>query len=148
MNHYTHKVCPVILRQRGDAWQILAFRHPLAGTQLIKGTLEPGERPDAGALRELAEESGIDQATVVTKIGELVFHDAEQHWHIFLCEPRIPLADEWTFFTADGGGLDFGFFWHLLDKEPDASWHPVYARALAMIRLWNGSRAHDGRARG
>lgn len=147
MNPYVQKVCPVILRQQSEVSQILAFRHPLAGMQLIKGTLKPGELPDGDALRELAKESGIHQATVVAKIGELDFHDAEQHWNIFLCAPRIPFADEWTCFTADGDGLDFGFFWHPLDKEPDASWHPVYARALAMIRLWNGSRAHDGRAR-
>jgi 8-oxo-dGTP pyrophosphatase MutT (NUDIX family) len=148
MNPYVQKVCPVILRQQGGSWQILAFHHPLAGTQLIKGTLEPDERPEAGALRELAEESGIDQATVVAKIGELDIHEADQHWYIILCQPRIPPADEWTFFTADGGGLDFGFFWHPIDKEPDESWHPVYTRALAMIRLWIGSRAHDGAERG
>lgn len=137
---YIPKVCPVILRQQDDSWQILAFHHPEAGTQLIKGTLEAGEQPEVGVLRELAEESGIDQATVVTKIGELDSHETEQHWHIFLCQPVGALQDEWSFFTTDGGGHLFQFFWHRLDEAPDASWHPVFRNALAFISAWQQKR--------
>lgn len=137
---YTDKVCPVLLRQRGQAQQILAFRHPLAGYQLIKGTLEPDEQPDKGVLRELAEESGIERARVVTAIGELDIHLAAQHWHIFLCRPDAPLPEEWSFFTTDGGGLIFDFFWHPLEVGPDENWHPVFQTALAFIRRW--SRRH------
>ena len=67
MKNYVEKVCPVILRQQGTNWQILAFRHPKAGTQLIKGTVEEDERPEAAVLRELAEESGIEQAVIVAQ---------------------------------------------------------------------------------
>lgn len=137
---YVHKVCPVILRQQGDSWQILAFRHPNAGTQLIKGTLEAGEQPEVGVLRELAEESGIDQARVVEKIGELASHETEQHWHLFLCQPVGALQEEWSFFTTDGGGHIFQFFWHRLDEAPDESWHPVFSSALAFIRAWQQKR--------
>ena len=137
MNPYTHKVCPVILRRQGDSWQILAFRHPLAGTQLMKGTLEDGERPESAVLRELAEESGIDQAAVIEKIGELDLHEAEQHWHIFWCELAAWPPDEWSFFTQDGGGLLFRFFWRPLTEDPDDTWHPVFRRPLAYIRAWH-----------
>ncbi len=140
MNPYTHKVCPVILRKQGDTWQILAFKHPKAGTQLIKGTLEAGEQPETAVLRELAEESGIEQAAVVEKIGEFDIHETEQHWHLFLCQPAGALREEWSFFTADGGGLVFQFFWHPLDEEPDETWHQVYRRALALIREWRQGR--------
>ncbi len=140
MKHYVHKSCPVILRQQGDTWQILAFRHPQAGTQLIKGTLEAGERPEIGVLRELAEESGIDQALVVEKIGELDIHEAEQHWHIFLCQPTGILPEEWSFFTTDGGGHVFQFFWHSLGEAPDETWHPVFKSALAFIQDWQQKR--------
>ena len=81
MQHYIHKVCPVILRQREESWQILAFRHPQAGTQLIKGTPEAGEQPESAVLRELAEESGINRAIVVEKIGELAYLPMPADWH-------------------------------------------------------------------
>lgn len=140
MNNYVHKVCPVILRQRGDSWQILAFRHPQAGTQLIKGTLEAGEQPENAVLRELAEESGINRAIVVEKIGELEIDEVEQHWHIFLCQPTGILLEEWSFFTTDDGGHIFQFFWHGLDEEPDETWHPVFKNALTFIRAWHQKR--------
>lgn len=136
MKHYTSKVCPVLLRQQSGDWQILAFLHPQAGTQLIKGTLEAGEQPAVGVLRELAEESGITHAAVVEKIGELDIDEAEQHWHIFLCQPFDELPEEWDFFTTDGGGHLFHFFWHPLSAVLDKSWHAHYQTALTFIRGW------------
>lgn len=135
MNHYTPKVCPVILRRQGDNWQILAFRHPKAGTQLIKGTLEAGEKPEDGVLRELAEESGIVHAAVVKQLGELDIHVAAQHWHIFLCRVADDLPEAWDFFTTDGGGHLFHFFWHNLAEAPDESWHEHFQTALTFIRV-------------
>ncbi|MDQ3247710.1 MAG: NUDIX domain-containing protein [Chloroflexota bacterium] len=139
MNLYVHKVCPVILRKQAKTWQILAFRHSSAGTQLVKGTLEAGERPEAAVLRELAEESGIDAAVVIEKIGELDLHEAQQHWHLFLCQPAVAPPEQWAFFTADDGGLLFQFFWHTLEEELDASWHPIFRSPLAYIRTWQQS---------
>ncbi len=139
MNHYTPKVCPVILREHDDEWWVLAFRHPRAGTQLIKGTLEVGECPEDGALRELAEESGINHAAVVEKIGELDMAEMEQRWYMFLCQPGAPLADEWDHFTTDGGGHIFHFFWHPLDQAPDETWYPVFKAGLDYIRAWQSS---------
>ena len=43
-----HKVVPVVIRRR-DKLEVLAFRHPQVGTQLVKGSLEAGER--AGGCR-------------------------------------------------------------------------------------------------
>jgi 8-oxo-dGTP pyrophosphatase MutT (NUDIX family) len=48
------KACPVVLRSLGDG-EILAFEHPLAGWQLVKGTVEAGELPRDAAIRELYE---------------------------------------------------------------------------------------------
>ncbi|WP_410001350.1 NUDIX domain-containing protein [Rhizobium leguminosarum] len=39
--------------------EILAFTHPSAGNQFVKGTVEEGERPQDAAARELREESGL-----------------------------------------------------------------------------------------
>jgi hypothetical protein len=37
-----NKACPVILRRRNQL-EILLFEHPLAGVQLVKGTIERSE---------------------------------------------------------------------------------------------------------
>lgn len=44
------RACPVVLRESGGL-EVLAFEHPLAGLQLVKGRLEPGESP----RRQLSE---------------------------------------------------------------------------------------------
>lgn len=137
MKKYVQKVCPVILRKHNDSWQILAFRHPKAGTQLIKGTVEEDERPEDAVLRELAEESGLDQVVIVKKIGELGLHKTRQHWHLFLCQSLVEPENEWSFFTEDGGGLVFQFFWHKLEEEPDERWHENFLSALKYVKAWH-----------
>jgi len=52
------KVCPVVHQQVDGVLEVLAFRHPSAGNQFVKGTIEDGEPPPTAALRELREESG------------------------------------------------------------------------------------------
>lgn len=54
--------CPVVLIRR-ETLKILAFEHPLAGLQRVKGSVEPGESTALTAVRELKEEAGI-QSTV------------------------------------------------------------------------------------
>ncbi|WP_332701490.1 NUDIX domain-containing protein [Devosia sp.] len=55
----TAKVCAVPYRRPPSGFEVLAFRHPLAGNQFVEGTLEAGEDPAEGAYRELQEESGL-----------------------------------------------------------------------------------------
>ncbi len=56
------KVCPVVIRSGELGAEILMFRHPLAGLQLVKGTVEKSDRDTfIAAKRELKEESGIKQ---------------------------------------------------------------------------------------
>ena len=98
-----HKVAPIVLRQKEEL-EILAFRHPWAGTQLVKGTWEDGESAEKTSLRELAEESGIENASVVKTLGQLPFRGIRQHWHFYLCHVPGQLPDRWTFITQDGGG--------------------------------------------
>lgn len=61
------KVWPCVLRYQAG-WQILAFTHPLAGRQLVKGTLESGESLEQGALRELFEESGLQEVALIQHV--------------------------------------------------------------------------------
>ncbi|WP_222034522.1 NUDIX domain-containing protein [Rhizobium leguminosarum] len=53
------KTCPVVTRRMNQGLEILAFTHPSAGNQFVKGTVEEGERPQDAAARELREESGL-----------------------------------------------------------------------------------------
>ena len=125
------KACPILPRIRAGAAEVLAFRHPLAGLQLVKGTVEPGEAPADAAVREMWEEAGI-RVRVVRPLGT---HQAlpGQAWALFLCAIDTPLPDGWVHRTEDDGGHDFRFFWQPLTGESLAQWGPPYAAVLARI---------------
>ncbi|SDJ09873.1 AAA domain-containing protein [Pseudomonas delhiensis] len=128
-----NKACPVLVRQCGEL-QVLAFHHPLAGLQLVKGTLEAGECPAAGALRELREESGIAGARVLAELGSWDSGFAGQVWSFQLCQATQALPERWTHRAEDDGGHDFAFFWQPLAQAPGPSWHPLFQNALAWLR--------------
>lgn len=128
-----NKVCPVVLRKEDDKLMILAFRHPFAGCQLVKGSIEKDESPADAALRELFEESGIDSAKIVGNLGVWDADFENQIWAFYLCEADES-ANQWTHHTQDDGGLDFSFFRQDIDGESDADWHPLYRRALKYIK--------------
>ena len=131
----TGKVCPVVLRGSGAALEILAFEHPLAGRQLVKGTIEPGESVAAAALRELREESGIAQARVLQDLGTWVPDLGGHRWHFVVCAVDERLADRWTHQAPDDGGHAFRFFWHPLAADPaPQEWHAIYRDAMKFVR--------------
>ncbi len=127
------KVCPVVIRGTEGAEEILAFVHPLAGLQLVKGTLEAGETIEEGAVRELFEESGVKGEPGL----ELASSDgiaSGQEWFFIRVEVG-DLPHNWDHHTLDDGGHVFRFFWHPLAAEPDARWHESFVRALHHIRV-------------
>lgn len=129
------KVCPVVLRRAGERVEILAFEHPLAGLQLVKGTIEPGEDIETAALRELEEESGIVNASVSRALGVWPSGHQRQVWAFVACVPAQPLPDGWTHDAPDDGGRTFRFFWHPLEEPADPErWHVVFREAIAFIR--------------
>src|SRR5579859_6279901 len=97
---YLQKACPVVLRRTQYGVDILAFRHPTAGTQLVKGSVEGGEDPGRAALRELCEESGVCDAKIESFLGTVHMGELDQEWHLFLCSTDT-LPDAWHHFTED-----------------------------------------------
>lgn len=128
------KTCPVVFRRDEEGIQVLAFRHPLAGLQLVKGTIEPGECLEAAALRELSEESGINAVTVRKLSGWWESEHDNQIWSFALVDVPWQLPERWVHFTADGGGLELEFFWHSLFSPVTSEWHPVFQRALRFLQ--------------
>lgn len=121
-------------RTHNSTLEILAFAHPLAGLQLVKGSIEANENSAHAAARELQEESGL-HAHATTPLGLWTSSHLHQVWALHHC--HIPqtelLPSTWIHHTHDGGGLDFHFFWHPLHSPPSPDWHEVYQRALRHI---------------
>ncbi|MDF9620046.1 NUDIX domain-containing protein [Pseudomonas entomophila] len=126
------KACAVVLSSTPQP-RILLFRHPLAGVQLVKGTIEQGETPNEAALRELAEESGIDAAMIKDDLGCWASGHLDQIWSFQLCQAQAGLPEQWSHQTLDDHGHVFEFFWAPLGQLPYADCHPVFQRALAYL---------------
>lgn len=128
-----YKACPVVIRETEQGTEVLVFRHPLAGIQLVKGTVEPGEHVQDTALRELEEEAGISSAKILQDLAIWPADYEQQVWNFLLCETQT-LPERWNHMASDDGGHRFEFFWHPLCEQPDNNWHDVYVRALQTIQ--------------
>jgi len=139
-----NKVCPLVFRRVDQILEILVFEHPLAGYQLVKGTIEPGESIELSALRELEEESGIKSAHVTRHLGVWNSGFEGQIWAFVECTPNQPCPDSWIHQTADDGGRAFRLFWHPLFGHVNVNeWHPVFQRALELIQDLYENRNSD-----
>ncbi|KDM93469.1 NUDIX domain-containing protein [Photobacterium galatheae] len=128
------KVCPLVLRSGVNGLEILLFKHPLAGVQLVKGTLEFSDCSiESAALRELAEESGIHDVRFAGYLGLWESGYQNQLWHFVLCECGF-LPCHWIFHTLDDGGHDFEFFWHDLREPVRFKCHDVFMRAIDYVK--------------
>ena len=131
--NFADKACPVVFRD-SSMRHILAFEHPVAGVQLVKGGIEPGEDPPTAALRELEEEAGIADTAIARDLGTWSSGHNGQVWSLQLCTftPRLP--ERWVHHCMDDGGHDLKFIWHDLMSEAGEKWRPHYRRALEAIR--------------
>lgn len=118
----TEKACALVLRAQEAGAELLLFRHPRAGVQIVKGSLEPGEAPQDAAKRELAEEAGVVAVGTRSLCVDVIDGAA---WHYVLCDTD-PLPDSWRHDCADDGGHVFSFFWAPLRDGPPPGWHPGY----------------------
>ena len=127
------KACPVVVRRGPLGDEVLVFRHPTAGVQLVKGTIEAGESPGAAALRELAEEAGLVDAELGHSLGVWESGFESQVWEFFEVEVHGALPERWRHHAPDDGGQEFNFHWHPLAENPSSEWHSLFVRALAFI---------------
>lgn len=131
----TPKAVPIVLRQGPSGSEVLLFIHPLAGVQLVKGTVEPGESVNEAAIRELAEESGIEGASCASDLGAWEQGLPGQVWHFRTMQlPVATLPERWSHHTKDDGGHLFEFYWHPLHGPNPENCHPVFIAALKHLR--------------
>ena len=130
--------------------RLLVFDHvevPAAGTQVPAGGVHDGETAEDAVVRELAEESGIESASIIRKLGES-WHMAElgdvpagleeQIQHAFHLCLEVPPCDEvWEWDEKSGGDIvehRFAFRWVSLEDASALLW-PVQAMWVNAVRL-------------
>ncbi|MFD0917724.1 DUF3253 domain-containing protein [Pseudahrensia aquimaris] len=124
------KICPVVLRRNGEGFDILAFRHPEAGNQIIQVMLEDDEAPRTAALRELTEESGLKADGEPLDLGKSKGIEKSEAWHFFAC-PVSTAPDEWVHTAPDDSEQEFSFFWQpFADFVDEEEWHPAFIRVI------------------
>ena len=110
---------------------LLVFRHidSDAGIQVPAGTLEPGESPDDGVIREAREETGLDSLSIRRFLGSRNYDMSpygiaelhRRHYYHLECEGDAPSV--WRHFETGGGttkGIEFELYWvMLLDHVPE-----------------------------
>ncbi|OED14488.1 NUDIX domain-containing protein [Burkholderia sp. A2] len=109
-------------------------KFPEAGVQVIAGTIAQDEMPVAAALRELREESGIDNAQVVRILGNYFYSMQKfgrseiQHRHVVhvTVSDAVAMKAQWTHFeSVPGSGgepIEFSF-----------QWFPLFGAEFALI---------------
>jgi 8-oxo-dGTP pyrophosphatase MutT (NUDIX family) len=105
--------------------RLLVFRHtqhPEAGIQVPGGTIEPGESPQAGALREAHEETGLEGLQLNAYLGQ---HDLDlarysrqgtlrMYYYHLTCDGQPPerwLHDETDPGDGSPGPYEFELYW-------------------------------------
>ncbi|MEM7242863.1 MAG: NUDIX domain-containing protein [Pseudomonadota bacterium] len=126
------KVCPIVMRGDRRNRSVLAFVHPLAGKQLVKGTIEAGETPHNAAKRELYEESGLKTSKAMRFLGVQPIGLERIPWHFFSYQADA-LPKTWHHQTLDDHGHVFSFFWHPLSAKLDGGWHQDFHEAMDFV---------------
>ncbi|MDY7101835.1 MAG: NUDIX domain-containing protein [Actinomycetota bacterium] len=115
----TRKGTALITRRSARGIELCVFDHPRSGTQLPSGTLEPGEDPSDGALREAFEETGLADLRLGAggdRAGVLAEVDGDVDRHLVHLATDAPTPDEWWVRTPDGGGMCWRCRWAELDE--------------------------------
>ncbi|WP_168188759.1 NUDIX domain-containing protein [Thermoflavimicrobium daqui] len=112
------------MRKNIRKWELLVFEHqdiPDAGIQIPGGTVEDYDYDlSAALLREIKEETGLEDVTVLTEIlSEIYYHDIKKEFqerHFFIVTTSTK-EDEWLYTVKSSGkdsDLKFNYYWEEL----------------------------------
>ena len=125
------RVVAYVTRVRDGHTELLVFedpKHPRTGTQVPAGRLEPEEELEAGVLREIAEETGLEDVRIVRELAGFEEHYPsryENHGFQLVVESEAP--DKWehvVYGHGDDAGLVFRFRWVPIWTEPQLFGRP------------------------
>lgn len=114
-----------ILRQHAGAVQLLthSFAHdPDIPWRVPGGGVDKGETPEEALMREIAEETGLQELTILRKLGVHTYYKpyvrANVERHDFLLSTGNLLPDTWKWEVV-GKGQDAGetFIYHWLSTD-------------------------------
>jgi 8-oxo-dGTP pyrophosphatase MutT (NUDIX family) len=74
------KVTAFVTRKAATGDELALFRHPYAGIQIPAGTVEAQEAPEAAALREAFEETGLSPLLIRQYLGTSTETLPEGEW--------------------------------------------------------------------
>ena len=100
MKQTVHKVTCFILRKAEHGADLLLFRHPYAGIQIPAGTVNPNEDPQAAAIREAREESGLNRLNLVRWLGDEPEPPRKEHMVIVTPTAVYARPDPYSFAWA------------------------------------------------
>lgn len=115
------KVGAYIIRQAKQGPQLLVFAHeafPEVPVQIPGGTIEKDESPEAALHREIEEESGLNNLSLIRKLGvgyyfwETANDKVEGHCYLLQAPDDVP--DSWRHVVRGNGedsGLVFLYSW-------------------------------------
>lgn len=133
------KAVAAVIREVEGRQQLLVFRHPTAGVQLPKGTIEPDETIAHATLRELEEESGLTLTAEPRYIGtwDRLLPAGHIHpWHVSLIDAPAGLPEQWdhaAIGSPEEDGLIFAFHWVDVEASLPGRLHPVFADVARML---------------
>lgn len=129
MTKLHQKALCYITRSDESGTQVLVFEHidyPEAGIQVPAGSIEPGETPEEGALREAWEETGIPNLRSIGCLGDFRWWCApgnEYHQrHVFHLSAPGNLPETWDHVVSAGTGdkgLHFRYYWMDIQQAAD-----------------------------
>ena len=126
--------------------QLLVFDHPVAGTQIVKGTVEDGETLQEALVRELLEEPGLlcDGGSHVGTWDRTVGGGPNEdgalelaRWHVFEVRAPVDAPDAWAH-QASGSEEEarhvFRFRWVDIDASLPEALHPLFHETATIVQ--------------